>query len=501
MRLLLAQTVKPSPRRVVGVVDVPMLACTSDGAQDNRALPDGFVSARRSSLVFGAAIVVGNLGQAAWLVAGARVFDGGHFGIVLTAGAMYGVLQMVVDNGAGFHGARLAARDDLGVGQRNELAHARLLLALAGAFAGLLLAGVGGVDLLRAFAPYAAALPLFALLNVWEPYGEERMLPLAAYLVLRSVLLAAVVGAAAIAGAAIPLALVGLCEVAAIGLTATVFATWLVPHGRPGVGSSVWRSIFDIGSPALVVQYNFAVATIILGVTGRTVAAAVAGVALRLLNGMQSINGIAVTVTFPRLARNATGEGREARLSRISAWGIVAVSGFALLATAMCAPLLARGFLDSSRDVAQSTIVIAMSAAAATGLVMHQCFALVARGLERELLRAALSGAVVITGAGALAGVSGSEISPAIAVAGFALGQTVTLILLRRAHATGAEPGVRSDRALLPVAGIALPLLGVALALAGETRLWIAGGLAIIGVIGVAATRPFARPQATYESL
>lgn len=451
------------------------------------------MSTRRSSLVFGGAIVIGNLGQAAWLVAGARVFDAGSFGIALTAQAMYGVLQIVVDNGAGFHGARLAARDDLHGDRRNELAHARLILALGGGLVGLLVAGIGGIELVRAFAPFAGALCLFALLNVWEPYGEGRMLPYATYLVLRSVVLAGVVGAVALAGGSLPLEVIGLCELGAIAASGVALGGWLLPSGRPRVLRRTWRSIFDIGSQALIVQYNFAVLTIILGVTGRTTAAAVTGVAFRVLSGLQSVNGIVVTATFPRLAGAAKSGEAPDRTSRAAAWGIVGASALALLGTAMTASLLVRGFLDSASDPAQVTLVVGVGAAAAAGLVMQQGFAFVAAGLERHLLRAMAPGAALITLAGAVAAWTGGEHSPIVAVAGFSAGQIVTLALLMRAQ-SGGRPLGRGDRALLAAAGAALPAIAVLLAAAGDLRPWIAAILTALVVLCLAvAGKPLRR--------
>jgi len=434
------------------------------------------VSTRRSSAVFGGAIVLGSLGQAAWLVAGARVFDGADFGIALTAQAMYGVLQIVVDNGAAFHGARLAARKGLDVAGRNELARARVTLALGGGLVGLLTASVGGWDLVRAFAPFAVALYLFALLNVWEPYGEGRMLPYAAFLVLRSLLLAVVIGAVALAGGSVPLELVGLCEVGAVVVAGAFFASWLVPRSGPRVRRSTWRSIFDIGSQGLIVQYNFSVLTIIFGVTGRTTAAAVSGVAFRLLSGLQSVNGIVVTAMFPQLAGATTPEERDSRMARLAAWGIVGVSAIALLCTAMSAPLLVRGFLDSASEAAQATLVVGVGAAAAAGLVMQQGFAFVAGGRERRLLRAVAPGAAVITIGGAVAAGIGGDASPIVAAAGFLVGQTLTLTLLMRSQA-GPRPLDRGEWGLLATAGVALPALAALLAAVGELGPWIAAAL------------------------
>lgn len=446
------------------------------------------MSTRRSSLTFGAAMVASNLAQAAWLIAGARVFSDTGFGTALTAQAMYGVLQIVVDNGAGFHGARLAARRDLEAQSRNELAHARLLLALVGSVAGLLIASVGGGTLLLAFAPFTAGLCLFAVLNIWEPYGEGRVLPYAIYLVLRSVVLAVVVGAFAIIDAGLPVAAVGLCEVAAVTITGIGFAQWLLPRGASRVRRRTWRSLFDIGFPALITQYNFAVTTIVLGVSGRTSAAAVSGVTFRLLSGVQGVNGAAVAAIFPRLARSKAPEGGDLRASRLAAWGIVAVSYLAVLATAIAAPLLVFGFLATSAEAEQATLVLGAGGAASAGLVMHQSFSLLARGLERRLLRSFAMGAAVITLAAAVAAISGGEGGLLIAAGGFVVGQVLTLSLLFRGAATGGEER-RANRALLAVAGGVIPCIAVALALSGEHRIWIAATLAAISAVIAAANR------------
>ena len=395
---------------------------------------------------------------------------------------MYGVLQIVVDNGAGFHGARLAARRDLAERDRHEIANVRLQLAVSGALLGTAVAAIGGFALLLAFAPFAAALCLFALLNVWEPYGEGRVLPYAIYIVLRSAMLALVVGAFAIVGTELAIAAVGLCEFAAIGITGLGFAAWLSPHGVHRVRRRTWRSVFDIGLPALITQYNFAVITIVLGVTGRTSAAAVSGVTFRLLSGVQSVNGAAVAAIFPRIARSISPGAAALRASSLAAWGIVAVSYIAVLATAITAPLLVFGFLATSGEAEQATLVLGIGGAASAGLVMHQSFSLVARGLERRLLWSFAMGALVITLAGFVAASVGEQEGPLIAAAGFVGGQILTLVLLFRAADALGEAHT-TDRALVVVAAGLVPALALALALAGEDRIWIASTLAAASAV------------------
>ncbi len=453
-------------------------------------------STRRSSLVFGAAMVASTVGQAAWLVAGARVFTGSGFGTALTALAIYGVLQIVVDNGASFHGARLAARSDLGARDREELAHARVQLALAGAVAGLLVAAVGGAALLVAFAPFALALALFAVLNVWESYGEGRVVPYATYLVLRSAVPALVIGGVAIAGAGLPVAAVGLCEIAAVALAGAGAGRWLLPRGRPRIRSRTWRSVFDIGAPSLVWQYDFAVATILLGVSGRTSAAAVCGVTLRLLSGVQGVSGAVLAALFPRLARSVAPAGGDLRASRLTAWGIVWFSHATVLATAIAAPLLVRAFLDTSGSREQTTLVLGVGGAAAAGLVLQQSFIMVAGGRERRLLRAFASGAGVITLVGVLAAAAGGRDAATIAVAGFVAGQVLTLWLLLRGDRGQARD---AGGALLAAGGAAIPGLALGLALAGDRRAelaaWIAAASVAFAAAGAVRLRRRARDE------
>src|SRR5437660_8395217 len=111
-------------------------------------------SMRRASGVLGTALLVSNAGQVAWLVAGRRAFGPGQFGIVLAAQSLYGVLQMVLDNGASWEGARHAAAGTLTAGRRAALIRARSVLAAASVLVTVVVGLVGDQRLLAASAPF-----------------------------------------------------------------------------------------------------------------------------------------------------------------------------------------------------------------------------------------------------------------------------------------------------------------------------------------------------------
>ena len=122
-----------------------------------------------------------------------------------------------------------------------------------------------------------------------------------------------------------------------------------------------------MGLPGLITQYDFAAAAIrVLGIAGRPSAAAVTGVATRLVTGMQGVNGVVVGALFPRLAKR---EGEDERvaggLAAAAAAGIVGLSLVALLVVVALAPFIGRLLLEDDSDTVKLTIVTAVSGAAA----------------------------------------------------------------------------------------------------------------------------------------
>lgn len=449
-------------------------------------------SLRRSSALFAVAVAGSNLSQVGWLIAGARALPGDRFGTVLTAQALYGVLQIIVDNGTSFLGARRSARGALTAEQRQEIVALRLALAMVCVVAGVAITGVGAGRTLEAFAPFAGALLLFAVLNVWEDYGAGRVLPYTAYLLLRSLTLAVVVSAFAIAGADAPLVIGGLCELGAVAIAMLAFRAVALPGRRWRIDRATLRSTRDIGAPALITQYDFAAPTVIFGVTGHPRAAAVAAVTLRLLSGLQGFNGAVGAAIFPQLARQAKPGPAESRTARRAAAVMVGLSLAGLLVVAVAAPILVSGFLNSSGAREEAAIVLGMGAAGAAALVMHRGFVFVAWEREHELVRAGLAGAVLVT-AGAVAGLAlGGPGAAVAAAAGFVLGQMVTLGLLLRVDVP-ASLRTRADLLLAGVAVLVLPALAVLLAAAGGTRVAVASMVAALALIAGGARARRAR--------
>ncbi len=169
-------------------------------------------STRRLVAVLGTATMLAQLGQLLWLVTGSRSLPRTTFGAVLAAQALYGVLQIVVDNGAAFHGARLAAASTLDASSRASLVRVRLQLAAAAAVVTFAVGAAGGWTSVQANAPFAAALVLWALFNYWEPYGRGDARPMSVYLVLRGVAPAVFAGVFLGLGTTLPACAVGIAE-------------------------------------------------------------------------------------------------------------------------------------------------------------------------------------------------------------------------------------------------------------------------------------------------
>jgi O-antigen/teichoic acid export membrane protein len=427
----------------------------------------------RASAVFTAAVVGGNLAQVAWLIGGARALPGGHFGTVLAAQALYAVLQMIADNGTSFLGARWSARGPLDSSQRLEIVRARFVLAAGCAVAGMIVALAGGMDMLEAFAPFAAALVLFSILNVWERYGAGNLVPFANYLLLRSLLIGALAGAVAITGGHLPLVAAGCCELAAILIVGLVWSAWSLPRGGLRVSATTWRSARDIGLPAVLTQYNLAVGTVALGVAGQTSAAALSGVAFRLLTGLQGLNGAIGSAVFPMLARSPEPGPRQAQASRLAAASGVVVAAIALGVVAVAAGPIVHLLLDGEGAIEESALILAVATAGATGLVMHRSFALVA-GQEERLLRSASTFGAIVVSIGTVSALFVSGLSSALVVlAAFSIGQVLTLLIVGSA-------GTGADRRLTLAAILFMPAFGIVMALFDDARVPLTvAGLAI----------------------
>jgi len=143
-------------------------------------------SALRFATIFGSAVVLGQVGQIAWLTSGSRAMATHPFATVLAAQALYALLQTFVDSGTSLHGARMAAAGALDEAARAAVVRCRIQFAAAGAVFAIAVGAIGGGRSLTATAPYAAALVLFALMNYWESFGYGESRPWSAYVVLRT---------------------------------------------------------------------------------------------------------------------------------------------------------------------------------------------------------------------------------------------------------------------------------------------------------------------------
>ncbi len=379
---------------------------------------------------FGVAVAVSNIAQFVWIGGGARALGLQAFGTVLACQAMYGVMQVITDNGSGIHGARQAARGELGEQERAELQSSRILLAFGSALVALAIAGAVAPSLVSPLIPFAVALLGFSVLNVWEPYGRGEARPYASYLILRSLLLAILVVACLVSGLEFSLWFAGLCEVAAVAITGFAFRAWSVPRVWKMPGADTWRAIGNIGGPSLMTQVTFATGTVMLGFAGNPAAAAVAGVGTRLLTGLQAVNGVVAAALFPLIA---SGEARAAGLAaRVVPIGIVALSLSALAVACVLHTSLLELILDYESGSGSDALTLMIGSAAAAGYVMHLTFAVVARGAERGLLAFGVAGFTVTAAATvtAVASTLDSGDTALISAIGFLGGQVLVLWLI-----------------------------------------------------------------------
>lgn len=448
-------------------------------------------STGRRVLYLGGAAVAGNLAQLAWLAAGSRTATTSVFAAVLAAQALYGVLQVLVDNGPAFHGARLAASGELDDGMRRSLVLMRLRLAGFAGCVGLAIAAAGGMTTFFAFLPFAVALAAFALLNVWEPYGRGNSAPWATYLALRSVGLAAAAALFLALDVSFPVALAGGVECGIIAATALAFRLHPLRglHQTLSAAPAPIGTITRIGLPALVGQAALASGTVLLNTVGLAAAAATYGVGLRLLTGMNAGNGVIVTALFPRLAR-ATGSWAKVEEDdeavRLILRSLTGVCALASAASMLLAPALGHAFLGRSGAEAEATMVLVLGVAGASVSIMVVTSVLVARREEAIVLGSYALGAA-LTLMGGLAVIVAAPGRPALVMAGaLAAGQCLNATALA-VRGAGRLPTLRGPMVLSAVAAIALACTAALAAVIPEARALCAAALLVLGAGALAS--------------
>lgn len=415
---------------------------------------------------FGGATLAAQLGQVVWLVAGSRVMPSAEFGAVLAAQALYGFLQIAVDNGPAWHGARLAAAGSLDDDRRGELFRLRLQLTAPSLIVGLAVGVVAGRTVFLAIVPFMLALVLFALLNYWEDFGRGKAAPWSSYIALRALGPGIVATIYWLAGVRFPTPLAGCIECAAILVVAWGFrlqplrGLTLARHARRGP----WQEAISIGSISVLTQGALTYGTVLLAATGHAASAAVLAVGIRFLTGVSSVLGVVITALFPALARQRA--SNHERWSGEDQTRIVLVGWIVILvaATATGVVLSRPSFFmtlllsDSSRS-ASATASLLLGSAAGSGLALLFTAMHIARSTERIPLHAvAVSTAFTVTATTLV--LAGSDSLPSRMALALLTGQILLAFLLSRATAARAAelaPAIRTlFFAAIAIAGLTL---------------------------------------------
>ncbi len=459
------------------------------------------MSVKRSATNFGVATAIGHASQLLWIAAGSRVMSPATFGAVLAALALYGVLQIVVDNGTATVGARMAARDELVAERVGEIVRIRLTLALAVAPLAVLLGWLGVSGSLAATLPFVAALVLFAIFNVWQPYGAGESRPFATYLFMRSALPATVVVAMLAVGLDFPAPLAGLLECTVVVSLILLFRqrpmhdVRLATRARGGP----WRSVLSVGVPGIIFQASVAAGTLTLSGFGSPAAAGILAACVRLLTGVNSVNGIITVALFPRLARRE--RDRDPRNKEAATFALRLIAMLSAAATGACVLLsgpVSEVLLEHATPLTATTLVPTIATAASMSYGVMFSSLLIASRHEEELLPSYAAGAAITVGAGiaavAIAGTRVDLVAAAllagqfVSMAGLALRVGARLPELRgeslRAMALAALVAAVAAASLID--GLAAPT-GVALLLLATALLW-----RLLGVLKDLRARPAA---------
>jgi O-antigen/teichoic acid export membrane protein len=443
-------------------------------------------AARRFALIFGSATIVAQLAQVGWLALGSRVMSRESFGAILAAQALYGVLQYVVDNGPAFHGARLAAAGALTQDVRGSLIRLRLQLAAACGIAIVAVGFAGGYALLRASAPFALALVLWALLNYWEPFGEGDGRPWSAYLVLRAAGPALAAGVLLVAGHRFPLVLAGLIECAALAGVALFFRLRMVSSAGLALraGRGPWLVVATVGLPSMLWQASLASGTVLLGIVGATAAAAALAVSVRLLSGVNQLTGVVSTALFPSLARSdGAADARPFRRSVGLALRVVFLLAAAASAiTLAIAPFVVSLLLNHSGRDAQATAVLTVTTSACAGYAVLLNIILIARHHERAAVPAFLAGALVTVGGGIAVLVTQPHLEPFWMATALTIGLTCTAAWLTRSGAR-LFPSLARTLGVSLFAAVAFSTVGFAAGLVPSLRAPLAIVLSVAGAL------------------
>ena len=457
-------------------------------------------TAARVATVVGAATVAAHLSQLAWLVLGTRVMELSTFGAVLAAQALYAVLQALVDVGPAQLGARRAARGAVDERVRGALTRTRLTLALPAAAGALVFALAGHGATALAVAPFAVALPLFALLNVWERFGRADSAPQATYVFLRGAAPALAAGVCFALSATFPPYLAGVAECAAIIAVMAVYrlrplhlARLARSHRREPL-----RVIAGIGGLAILFQLSIASGTLLLSASGANAAAAVMGIGVRLVTGANGLLGVLSSAIFPRLARTSADPSAAAGNAGVVqiVLGCVAAGAAALAAIGIAAPgTILTFFVRDATGQGEVSLILVLAAlpAAASSIVLSTVA--VARQFEGRMLGPCAGGAAAAVALGCLA-LAVAPANPAAMAAALLAGQLVIVFgLAARARKAFLE--------LRPAARMACAdaTIVAACAAAGAAAAGAARAAAALPVVALCVVRGWAAVRALHARL
>jgi len=418
---------------------------------------------------FGGATLAAQAGQIIWLAAGSRAMPRDRFGTILAAQALYGLLQIAVDNGSAWHGARIAAAGALDDDRRGEIFRIRLQFVVPSLVVAFGFGLAAGSTALAAIAPFMFALILFALLNYWEDFGEGNAAPWSAYIALRAFGPAVAAMICWLTPVGFPAPLAGVLECIAIIAVAAGFGLrplrGLVLARRARSGP--WREALTIGSTSVLSQGTLAYGTVLLTTTGHAANAALLAVGVRLLTGVNGIVGVVTTALFPRLAKRGATEGGKWSLQdrdRVSlvAWLVVVVAAGAAGLFMADPKFFTHLLLDDVTHSAASTSGIVLGCGAASGIALLLTAVHIAEGTERIPLRGVMisTGFTVIVTTGILA-------APGFRLTGIALtllaGQLLLMAVLGHATTRHAAEftGVLRSVSIIAFAIAALVIVGM----------------------------------------
>ena len=246
--------------------------------------------------------------------------------------------------------------------------------------------------------------------------------------------------------------------------------------------------MLTISLPSVSWQVGLASGTVILVVTGDPDAAAILGVGVRLLTGINQLAAVLATALFPALARVGDPaqaprpSENESRMIDLAARAAVALTSVAFAVYLLRPSFFVNLFLKSGGIEAERTAAITVGTASVAGVSLLTSFVLVARHREAIAALAFTLGAALTVLAGAVFAAAAPRNVALWVASALAAGQFVGMALAV-GRTSAIRPELRRSLTTAAVSGTAVLVGAVVYAATQQAHLLVAGGCIVLAAV------------------